>query len=61
VERVRVSAGIAELRPEDDWVALCERADDALYRAKELGKGQVHRAEAEAGPNDRALEPGAPS
>ena len=61
VERVRLSAGIAELRPEDDSVALFERADDALYRAKELGKGQVQQAEAEAGPADRALEPGAPS
>ena len=39
-------------------MALFERADDALYRAKELGKGQV-QAEAEAGPEDRALEPGA--
>ena len=58
VERVRLSAGIAELRPEDDSVALFERADDALYRAKELGKGQVHQAEAEAGRDDRALEPG---
>jgi diguanylate cyclase (GGDEF)-like protein len=60
VERVRLSAGIAELRPEDDSVALFERADDALYRAKELGKGQV-QAEAEADRADRALEPGAPS
>jgi diguanylate cyclase (GGDEF)-like protein len=61
VERVRVSAGIAELRPEDDSVSLFERADDALYRAKELGKGQVQQAEAEAGAGSRALEPGAPS
>jgi diguanylate cyclase (GGDEF)-like protein len=61
VERVRLSAGIAELRPEDDSVSLFERADDALYRAKELGKGQVQQAEAEAGPTGRALEPGSPS
>jgi diguanylate cyclase (GGDEF)-like protein len=60
-ERVRLSAGIAELRPEDDAVALFEQADEALYQAKELGKGQVQQAEAEAGPSDRALEPGAPS
>ena len=61
VERVRLSAGIAELRPEDDSVSLFERADDALYRAKELGKGQVQQAEAEVGATDRALEPGSPS
>jgi diguanylate cyclase (GGDEF)-like protein len=61
VERVRLSAGIAELRPEDDSVSLFERADDALYRAKELGKGQVQQAEAEAGSAGRALEPGSPS
>jgi diguanylate cyclase (GGDEF)-like protein len=40
-ERVRVSAGIAELRPEDDPVSLLERAGDALERAKQAGKGQV--------------------
>jgi diguanylate cyclase (GGDEF)-like protein len=58
-ERVRLSAGIAELRPEDDSIALFQRADDALYRAKEAGKGQVERAEAP--PGGRALEPGSPA
>ena len=43
-ERIRMSAGIAELRPEDDPVSFFQRADDALYRAKEEGKGQVRRA-----------------
>jgi diguanylate cyclase (GGDEF)-like protein len=43
-ERVRISAGIAELRPEDDPVSLFQRADDALYRAKQAGKGQVRGA-----------------
>ena len=43
-ERVRISAGIAELRPEDDPVSLLQRADDALYRAKQAGKGQVRSA-----------------
>jgi diguanylate cyclase (GGDEF)-like protein len=43
-ERVRMSAGIAELRPEDDPVSLFRRADDALSRAKEAGKGQVRGA-----------------
>ncbi|MGH3042407.1 MAG: diguanylate cyclase [Gaiellaceae bacterium] len=42
-ERVHISAGIAELRPEDDAVAFFQRADDALYQAKEDGKGQVQR------------------
>jgi diguanylate cyclase (GGDEF)-like protein len=56
VDRVRLSAGIAELRPEDDVVSLFQRADEALYQAKELGKGQVQQAEVT--PGDRALEPG---
>jgi PleD family two-component response regulator len=56
VERVRLSAGIAELRPEDDAVVLFQRADDALYEAKEAGKRQVQQAEQPSG--GRALEPG---
>src|SRR6058998_1772468 len=36
-----LSAGVAELRAEDDPVAFFQRADDALYRAKEDGKGRV--------------------
>lgn len=36
-----LSAGIAELRAQDDAVAFFQRADDALYRAKEGGKGRV--------------------
>jgi len=40
------SAGVAELRPEDDAVAFFQRADDALYRAKESGKGQIVSASA---------------
>ena len=38
---LRLSAGVAELRPEDDSVSFFQRADDALYRAKEGGKGRV--------------------
>ena len=34
-----LSAGIAELKPEDDGVSLFERAERALQRAKEAGKG----------------------
>ncbi|HKI92585.1 MAG TPA: sensor domain-containing diguanylate cyclase [Gaiellaceae bacterium] len=38
------SAGVAELRPEDDSIALFERADEALYRAKGAGKGRTMSA-----------------
>jgi diguanylate cyclase (GGDEF)-like protein len=34
-----LSAGIAELKPDDDGVSLFERAERALQRAKEAGKG----------------------
>jgi diguanylate cyclase (GGDEF)-like protein len=40
-ERLHLSAGIAELTASDDAVAFFERSDEALYRAKEAGKGQV--------------------
>jgi diguanylate cyclase (GGDEF)-like protein len=42
--RLSLSAGIAELQPDDDPTTFFERADEALYRAKELGKGQVFEA-----------------
>ena len=35
------SAGVAELKPEDDPTTFFERADEALYAAKERGKAQV--------------------
>jgi diguanylate cyclase (GGDEF)-like protein len=41
-----LSAGIADLRPEDDAMTFFQRADDALYRAKEGGKGRVVAADA---------------
>jgi diguanylate cyclase (GGDEF)-like protein len=44
VGRVLFSAGVAELRPDDDAVSLFQRADEALYRAKEAGKGQIASA-----------------
>jgi two-component system cell cycle response regulator len=43
--RVRLSAGVAELLPEDDAVSLFERADAQLYAAKQNGKGGVSVAE----------------
>jgi diguanylate cyclase (GGDEF)-like protein len=39
--RLSFSAGVAELKAEDDPTAFFERADEALYRAKERGKAQV--------------------
>jgi diguanylate cyclase (GGDEF)-like protein len=43
-ERIHLSAGIAELRPEDDAKIFFERADEALYRAKETGKARFSAA-----------------
>jgi len=39
--QVRISAGIAELRHGETAAGLFERADSALYTAKELGKDRV--------------------
>lgn len=38
---LQVSAGVAELRPDDDPVSFFQRADQALYSAKNAGKGRV--------------------
>ena len=38
--RLKVSAGVAELLADDDAISIFERADEALYRAKEAGKGR---------------------
>jgi len=40
-QMVRVSAGIAELRHGETAAGLFERADSALYRAKDLGKDRA--------------------
>ena len=47
-ERLHLSAGIAELTSEDDPVSFFERADEALFRAKQTGKGQAVAAEGTA-------------
>lgn len=39
--RLLLSAGVAELRAEDDPVSFFQRAEEALYRAKQAGKGRV--------------------
>jgi diguanylate cyclase (GGDEF)-like protein len=44
-ERLHLSAGIAQLRADDDATSLFERADEALYQAKEAGKGQFIAAD----------------
>lgn len=44
--RLHLSAGVADLRPQDDPVTFFQRADEALYRAKEAGKGRVVTANA---------------
>jgi diguanylate cyclase (GGDEF)-like protein len=38
--RLHISAGVAELKPEDDSLSFFERADQALYRAKDAGKNR---------------------
>jgi len=52
--RLSISAGMAELRDEDNPTAFFERADEALYRAKERGKGRAVSHEA---PLEPASEP----
>jgi diguanylate cyclase (GGDEF)-like protein len=46
--RRHVSAGLTALKAEDDSISLFERADEALYRAKESGKSQSVTANSEA-------------
>ena len=50
--RLHLSAGVTELRPDDDAISFFERADEALYRAKDAGKGTVVAVEAPRGPRD---------
>ena len=44
--RIFLSAGVAELEGDDNPTSFFERADEALYRAKSAGKGQVRAAKA---------------
>jgi diguanylate cyclase len=43
--RVRVSAGIAELLPNDDPTSLFERGDESLYAAKDTLKNGLATAD----------------
>jgi diguanylate cyclase (GGDEF)-like protein len=45
VGRIRLSAGVADLAKGDDSRTFFERADDALYGAKETGKGRAVAAD----------------
>jgi diguanylate cyclase (GGDEF)-like protein len=59
-QRLRLSGGIAELLHGDTPASLFERADVALYRAKELGKDRADIAragEVRADPERRETEP----
>ncbi len=58
--RLHLSAGVTELRAEDDAVALFERADEALYRAKGAGKGTVVAVETQPTLPRETLETQAP-
>lgn len=43
---VTISLGVTEIEPEDTLLSLKERADKALYKAKESGRDQVQISEA---------------
>ena len=45
IERLTLSGGVAELAESEDANAFFERADEALYRAKQRGKAQLFTVE----------------
>ena len=45
IERLTLSGGVAQLTGGEDAAALFERADEALYRAKQRGKAQLFTVE----------------
>jgi diguanylate cyclase (GGDEF)-like protein len=50
--RLHLSAGVTELRPDDDAISFFERADEALYRAKAAGKATVVSVESTSFPRE---------
>jgi diguanylate cyclase (GGDEF)-like protein len=56
---LELSAGAAELQSEDDATTLFERADDALYRAKQSGKAHVYPVRQTTRDRPRDKKPGA--
>ena len=55
--RLHLSAGISELRDDDDAISFFQRTDENLYRAKRAGKGTVHGDDDPEG-GDAGLPPG---
>ena len=55
-ERLTLSAGAAELQSDDDSIRVFERADAALFKAKQSGRDQLALAENEHGPGDPRVE-----
>lgn len=45
VGKVTVSAGLAQIKAGEDAQALINRADEALYRAKEAGRDRIFKSE----------------
>jgi diguanylate cyclase (GGDEF)-like protein len=45
LERIQISAGIAQLRPEERDVEFFDRADQAALRAKRAGRGRLELAD----------------
>jgi diguanylate cyclase (GGDEF)-like protein len=45
VDRIQISAGIAELRPDERGVEFFDRADQAALRAKRAGRGRLELAD----------------
>jgi diguanylate cyclase (GGDEF)-like protein len=54
-ERLTLSAGAAELRSDDDSVKVFERADAALFNAKQSGRDQLALADNEQGLEDSRM------
>jgi diguanylate cyclase (GGDEF)-like protein len=50
--RLHLSAGVTQLRPDDDVTSFFERADEALYQAKAAGKATVVSVEASSLPRE---------
>lgn len=42
--RMTISIGVAEARSDESWQATLDRADQALYRAKQGGRNRVAQA-----------------
>jgi diguanylate cyclase (GGDEF)-like protein len=43
-QRITISIGVSQSTSSDDFMAIAKRADDSLYRAKEMGRNRVELA-----------------